>query len=161
MLAVGTSQCYHLGNKQTKRYVAKSFREQLPGAQMHDTLLSQHITSRSPWDPNKQSLGIRETQIPHQMGWMESELSGSASARKTFSAGAEPQAAHSIFPSPHPDVFAMHQRDTREGSGLDTHQPSKGLRSSNTHVKPTLANIHHNNGPTSSPALFTRQPHQH
>lgn len=47
------------------------------------------------------SLGIKETQIPLKMGWMESKHTRSALARQTFSAPAEPQATHPIFPSPH------------------------------------------------------------
>lgn len=79
------------------------------------------------------SLGVKETQIPLKLEWMESEPARSVLARKTFSAPAEPQATHSVFPSPHLDAFATRQLHTREGSGLDTHQPSKGLLSSDAH----------------------------
>lgn len=89
------------------------------------------------------SLGIKETQIPLKMGWMESKHTRSALARQTFSAPAEPQATHPIFPSPHSDTFATRQLHARKGSGLDTRQPSKGLLSSGTHIKPTRANTHH------------------
>lgn len=107
------------------------------------------------------SLGVKETQIPLKLEWMESEPARSVLARKTFSAPAEPQATHPIFPSPHLDAFATRQLHTREGSGLDTRQPSKGLLCSDAHIKPTLTNTHHYNAPTSCQTLFTRQTHQH
>lgn len=100
------------------------------------------------------SLGVKETQIPLKLEWMESEPARSVLARKTFSAPAEPQATHPIFPSPHLDAFATRQLHTREGPGLDTRQPSKGLLSSDAHIKPTLTNTHHYNAPHQLPDPF-------
>lgn len=77
------------------------------------------------------------------MGWMESKHTHSALARKISSAPAEPQATHPIFPSPCWDIFTTCQLHTRRGSGLDKRQPSKGLLSSGTHIKPTLTKTHH------------------
>lgn len=110
--------------------------------------------------PNKQSLGIRQTQFPHQMGWMEIELPDSTTAKKLFSASAELQATHPIFPASHLHIFATHQLNTRDGSGAAASAQQRTAELINAHIKPTLANAHHYHVPINSPALFARQPHQ-